>query len=61
MVVRSLPFQRTTEDGMKLLPVTVSVTPLLPAVADMGLMLLVLGVGLLALLMTSVPVASVAW
>jgi hypothetical protein len=47
VVVRFAPFHRTTELGMKPLPLTVSVNPALPAVAKAGLRLSVAGTGLL--------------
>jgi len=48
VVVRSLPFQRTTAPLTKFVPVMVSVNPPLPATAVAGLMLLIVGAGLLA-------------
>src|SRR3990172_2694501 len=45
VVVRSAPFQRTTEDEMKLLPVTVRVKAGPPAVALLGERELRMGVG----------------
>ena len=45
VVERSAPFQRTTDVEMKLLPLTVSVKPAPPAVAEVGLMLVMLGTG----------------
>jgi hypothetical protein len=47
VVVRLEPFQRTTEVGTKLLPVTVSVKAGPPAVVEVGLSPLVVGTGLL--------------
>ena len=47
VVVRSLPFQRTFEVLTKLVPVTVSVKPSPPAVAEVGLILVMVGAGLL--------------
>ena len=47
-VVRSLPFQRTTELVTKFVPVMVSVNPPLPATVVAGLMTVIVGVGLLA-------------
>ena len=44
-VVRSLPFQRTTEPLTKFVPVMVRVNPPLPATAVAGLMLLIVGKG----------------
>ena len=54
VVVRLDPFHCTTEPLMKLLPLTVRVKAEPPAVAEVGLMLVVAGTGLLA-----VPVADV--
>jgi hypothetical protein len=48
VVVRSLPFQRTTEPLTKFVPVMVRVKLPLPATAVAGLMLLIVGAGLLA-------------
>ena len=45
-VVRSLPFQRTTEPLTKFVPVMVRVNPPLPATVVAGLMLLIVGNGL---------------
>ena len=45
-VVRLVPFQRTMELLMKLEPLTVSVKPGLPAVAELGVMLVRVGTGL---------------
>jgi len=52
-VVRSLPFQRTTEPLTKFVPVMVSVKPLLPATVVAGLMLLIVGAGLLMVNVTA--------
>ena len=46
-MLRSAPFQRTTEPFTKLVPVTVSVKAEPPAVADDGLTLAIVGTGLL--------------
>ena len=53
-VVRSVPFQRTTELEMKLLPLTVSVKAGPPAVADEGDRLVIAGTGLSAALIEKV-------
>ena len=55
VVVRSLPFQRMTDDATKLLPVAVRVKAPLPAAALLGVMELNFGAGLL---WADVPVAS---
>ncbi len=47
VVVRSLPFQRTTEPLTKFVPVMTRVNPPLPATAVAGLMTVIVGVGLL--------------
>ncbi len=47
VVVRFAPFQRTTEALTKLLPFTVNVKAAPPAVAEVGLMPVVAGTGLL--------------
>jgi hypothetical protein len=44
------PFQRTTEVEMKLAPLTVSVNPAPPAVAEVGLMLVMFGTGFAAVI-----------
>ncbi len=46
VVVRLLPFHCTTESEVKRLPLTVSVNPGLPALADAGLSFVVVGTGL---------------
>ena len=46
-MLRSEPFQRTKELATKPLPLTVSVNPEPPAVAEVGLKLVVVGTGLL--------------
>ena len=48
VVERFEPFQRTMDVEMKLLPLTVSVKPVPPAVAEVGLMLVMLGTGFAA-------------
>ena len=48
------PFHWTTDPLMKLVPFTVSVKAAPPAVADVGLMLVVVGTGLLATLIVNV-------
>jgi hypothetical protein len=48
LVVRATPFHCTVDVPMKLVPFTVSVKPAPPAVADEGLMLVVVGAGLVA-------------
>ena len=48
-MARSLPFQRTTEPGMKSLPVTVSENAEAPSVTDDGLIAANTGAGLLPL------------
>jgi hypothetical protein len=53
VVVRSLPFQRTTEPLTKFVPVMVRVNPPLPATAVAGLMLLIVGAGLLMVNVTA--------
>jgi hypothetical protein len=50
VVGRSAPFQRTTDVEMKLLPFTVSVKAAPPAIADVGLMLVMLGTGFAAVI-----------
>jgi hypothetical protein len=45
VVVRSAPFQRTTELDTKLVPFTVNVNALPPAVAEVGLRLVATGMG----------------
>ena len=45
VVVREAPFQRTTDDATKLVPLTVSVRPALPATAPVGERLLATGTG----------------
>src|SRR5213594_3310464 len=50
VVERSAPFQRTTDVEMKLLPLTVSVKPAPPAMAEVGLMLVMLGTGFAAVI-----------
>jgi hypothetical protein len=47
VVVRSLPFQRTTEVAIKLVPVIVSVKSGAFTAAEVGLMLVIVGTGLL--------------
>jgi hypothetical protein len=47
VVVRFVPFQRTTEPEMKFVPLTVNVKADPPAVAEEGLRLVVVGTGLL--------------
>ncbi len=47
-VVRSLPFQRTTEPLTKFVPVMVRVNPPLPATVVDGLIVVIVGAGLLA-------------
>ena len=47
MVVRLLPFQRTTELAKKLVPLTVKVKALLPAMTVLGARLVMVGDGLL--------------
>ena len=46
VVVRFDPFQRTTEPFTKFVPLTVNVNPAPPMVAELGLMLVVVGTGL---------------
>src|SRR5437867_1384444 len=50
VVGRSAPFQRTTDVEMKLLPFTVSVKAAPPAVAEVGLMLVIAGTGFAAVI-----------
>jgi hypothetical protein len=50
VVERFEPFQRTTELEMKALPLTVSVNPAAPAIADVGLMLVMFGTGFAAVI-----------
>src|SRR6267378_1536476 len=50
VVVRLVPFQRTTEPEMKFVPVTVSVNPGPPVVADAGVSPVVVGTGLLVVI-----------
>ncbi len=47
VVVRFEPFQRTTEPALKLVPLTVNVSPPTPAVALVGEIEVVVGTGLL--------------
>ena len=47
VVVRSAPFQRTTEPETKFVPFTVRVNADPPAIAEEGLRLVVVGTGLL--------------
>ena len=56
MVVRLLPFQRTTEPETKFVPVTVKVKAALPALIEDGLKLLSFGTGLQAELAACVTV-----
>ena len=63
VVVRLAPFHCTMEPLTKLLPLTVSVKAAPPAVADVGLRLVVAGTGLLAvtvadLYATTIPIRS---
>ena len=48
-MVRLVPFHLTTDDEMKLLPFTVNVNEVPPAVADEGLNELATGTGLLTI------------
>jgi hypothetical protein len=50
VVARSAPFQRTRDEEMKLLPFTVSVKDAPPAVAEVGLMLVIAGTGFAAVI-----------
>src|SRR5206468_2222014 len=50
VVGRSAPFQRTTDVEMKLLPFTVSVKAAPPAVAEVGLMVVIAGTGFAAVI-----------
>jgi len=59
VVGRSLPFQRTREVGTNPMPFTVSVKPVLPAVAEAGLSPVVVGAGLSAGLIVNVRVFDV--
>ena len=54
VVVRFVPFHLTTEPEMKLVPFTVRVKPAPPAVADVGLRLVVVGTGLSGTLIVKV-------
>src|SRR6266850_1973300 len=54
VVGRFEPFHRTIDPGMKLLPFTVSVNAGPPAVADVGLRLVVVGTGLVAAVIVNV-------
>jgi len=54
VVVRFVPFHLTTELEMKLLPLTVSIKPAPPAVAELGLRLVVVGTGLSGTLIVKV-------
>ena len=54
MVVRFEPFHLTTELEMKLVPFTVRVKPAPPAVAELGLRLVVVGTGLSGTLIVKV-------
>jgi hypothetical protein len=56
VVVRFVPFHRTTELEMKLVPFTVRVKPAPPAVTELGLRLVVVGMGLLAAVTVMVTV-----
>ena len=56
VVGRSAPFQRTTEADIKPVPVIVSMSVPLPAVAEPGLMLLMVGTGLLTEKFTALEV-----
>jgi hypothetical protein len=47
LVERLAPFQFTIESGVKLEPLTVRVKPLPPALAELGLRLVIAGTGLL--------------
>ena len=59
-MVRFDPFQRTTEPVIKFVPLTVSVNPDPPAVAEVGLKLVVVGTGLSGLLIVKVWALEVA-
>jgi hypothetical protein len=54
VVVRFVPFHLTTEPEMKLVPFTVRVKAAPPAVADEGLRLVVVGMGLSGTLIVKV-------
>jgi len=54
VVVRSAPFQRTTDPETKFVPFTVSVNAAPPAVREDGLRLVVVGTGLAGLLMVKI-------
>ena len=54
-VGRFMPLHRTTEPEMKLLPLTVSVKPASPAVAEFGLRLLMAGMGFGAVTVNETP------
>jgi hypothetical protein len=54
VVVRFVPFHLTTEPLTKLVPFTVRVNPAPPAVADVGLRLVVVGTGLSGTLIVKV-------
>lgn len=56
VVVRFAPFQRTTEPGKKLVPMTVSVNAGPPAVAVAGLKVVVVGTGLFSAKVRAVDV-----
>lgn len=63
VVVRAEPSHRTEEEALKFVPVSVSVKPLLPAVVEVGEMLVVVGTGFetaTVLLNTEVTPAEVA-
>jgi hypothetical protein len=47
VVARAVPFQRIIEEATKFVPVTMRVKPTPPAVAELGLMLVSAGAGLL--------------
>ena len=53
-VERSDPFQRTTDEEMKLLPLTVRTKAGPPAVTDDGLMLVMFGTGFAALMVNAI-------
>jgi hypothetical protein len=55
VVALSVPFHRTTELLMKLEPVTVSVNPAPPAIAEVGLILVRPGTGLAAVIVKFTP------
>jgi hypothetical protein len=56
VLVRSTPFQRTFDPGMKLLPVTVRVKVGPPAIAELGEIPVITGIGLAGGLMVKVRV-----